>query len=124
MQCGNRLSKHGFGRQPHSPAVPFWFNHVGLALKHGIAPEAVEAIKNKREPVLAKDDEAAAYAFTTEVLRNNAVSDSTLAKVRALFGERGAVEMGAIIARYHAGAIALGMADINLPDGTRTCLPV
>ena len=101
-----------------------WFNHVGLALKHGIAAEAVEAIKNKQEPALMKDDEAAAYAFTTEVLRNNAVSDATLARVRKLFGERGAVEMGAIIAHYHSGAIVLGLADINLPDGSKTCLPV
>jgi 4-carboxymuconolactone decarboxylase len=101
-----------------------WFNHVGLALKNGIAPDAVEAIKNKQEPALEKDDEKAAYAFATEVLRNNAVSDATLAQARASFGERGTVEMGAIIAHYHSGAIALGLADISLPDGTKTCLPV
>jgi hypothetical protein len=41
-----------------------------------------------------------------------------------LFGERGVVEMGAIIAHYHSGAIALGLADILLPDGSKTCLPM
>lgn len=80
--------------------------------------------KNRREPSLAKADEQAAFAFATEVLRNNAVSDTTLVQVRELFGDRGAVGMGAIIAHYHSGAIALGLADIPLPDGTRTCLPM
>jgi len=101
-----------------------WFNHVGLALKNGLSQDVVDRIKSRQEPVLDKDDEAAAYAFATEVLRNNAVSDTTLAKVRRQFGERGVVEMGAIIAHYHSGAIVLGLADISLPDGTRTCLPV
>jgi 4-carboxymuconolactone decarboxylase len=100
-----------------------WFNHVNLALKNGLAPEAVEAIKHRREPSFDKADEAAAYAFTTEVLRNKTVGDATLAQVRKLFGDRGAVEMGAIIAHYHSGAIVLGLADIDLPDGSKTCLP-
>ena len=101
-----------------------WFNHVNLALKGGLAPDAVECIKNRQEPSFDKPDEAAAYAFAREVLLNHAVSDATLAKVRALFGERGAVEMGTIIGHYHSGAIALGLADINLPDGSKTCLPL
>lgn len=100
-----------------------WFNHVNLALKNGLAAEAVDAIMHRREPAFERADEAAAYAFATEVLRNNAVGDATLAQVRDLFGDRGAVEMGAIIAHYHSGAIVLGLADIDLPDGSKTCLP-
>lgn len=101
-----------------------WFNHVKLALKGGLDEQAVESIKNRLEPNLAKADEQAAYSFTIEVLRNRAVSNPTLTRVRDLFGERGAVEMGAIIAHYHSGAIALGLADISLPDGSKTCLPL
>jgi len=100
-----------------------WFNHIGLALKGGLAPQIAEAIKNRQKPTFDKADEAAAYAFATEALRNHAVSDATLSEVRHLFGERGAVEMGAIIAHYHSGAIALSLANIDLPDGTKACLP-
>jgi 4-carboxymuconolactone decarboxylase len=101
-----------------------WFNHVKLALKGGLDEQAVESIKNRREPHLAKADEQVAYSFTIEILRNRAVSSPTLSRARELFGERGAVEMGAIIAHYHSGAIALGLADILLPDGSKTCLPM
>ena len=100
-----------------------WFNHVGLAAKNGLPADVIERIKNRLEPVFEKADEAAAYAFAKEILVLNAVSDATLAQVRTLFGNRGTVEMGAIIGHYHSGAITLGLADIDLPDGSKTCLP-
>jgi 4-carboxymuconolactone decarboxylase len=100
-----------------------WFNHVGLAVKGGLSPQVIDRIKNRLEPSFDKRDEAAVYAFAIEILRNNAVSDATLAKIRALYGERGAVELGALIAHYHSGAIVLSLTDIELPDGSKTCLP-
>lgn len=100
-----------------------WFNHVGLALKGGLSEEAIGRIKNRQAHSFDKPDEAAAYAFATEVLQQHAVSDETLTKVTELFGHRGAVEMGAIIAHYHSGAIALSLADVTLPDGSKSCLP-
>lgn len=100
-----------------------WFNHSPLALKHGIAADVVECIKTRHKPVFDAPDESAAYHFVTEVLRQHAVGDVTLAKARESFGDRGVIEMGTIIGHYHSGAIALSLADIMLPDGTKNCLP-
>jgi 4-carboxymuconolactone decarboxylase len=101
-----------------------WFNHAGFALKGGLSQQIIDQIKNRQEPAFDKRDEAVAYAFATEVLRNNAVSDSTLDDVRGLFGARGAVELSALIAHYHSGSIVLSLSDVELPDGTKTCLPL
>lgn len=100
-----------------------WFNHAPLALKHGLSPEAIGFIKNRRRATFRAPDEAAAYGFTTEMLSTNAVSDATLATVRACFGNRGTIELATIIGHYHSGAMALSLAEIDLPDGTKTCLP-
>jgi 4-carboxymuconolactone decarboxylase len=100
-----------------------WFNHAPLALKHGLSAEAIDSIKNRREATFSATGEAAAYAFTTEMLGNNAVSDATLARARASFGDRGTIELAAIIGHYHSGAMALSLAEIDLPDGSKTCLP-
>lgn len=100
-----------------------WFNHEPLARKHGLSPEAIDCIKNRREATFGALDEAAAYAFTTEMLGNNAVSDATLGKARAFFGDRGTIELATIIGHYHSGAMALSLAEIDLPDGSKTCLP-
>jgi 4-carboxymuconolactone decarboxylase len=100
-----------------------WFNHAPLALKHGLSPEAVECIKHRRHATFGTTDEAAAYGFATEMLNNNAVSDATLAAARAAFGDRGTIELATIIGHYHSGAMALSLAEIALPDGSKTCLP-
>lgn len=99
-----------------------WFNHAPLALEHGLSPETIDCIKNRRKATFAAADESAAYAFTTEMLSNNAVSDATLTTARAAFGDRGTIELAAIIGHYHSGAMALSLAAIGLPDGSKTCL--
>jgi 4-carboxymuconolactone decarboxylase len=92
-----------------------WNNHVGLAVKAGLTQEVIDCIDAGRAPSFAKTDEAVAYAFTTEMLERNTVSDATLAQARNLLGDRGVVEMGALIGHYHNGAIALAVADISTP---------
>lgn len=100
-----------------------WYNHVPLALKHGLSAEAVDCIKNRRKAAFAAADESAAYAFTTEMINSNAASAAALAAARACFGDRGTIELAAIIGHYHSGAMALSLAEISLPDGSKTCLP-
>jgi 4-carboxymuconolactone decarboxylase len=100
-----------------------WFNHTGLALQYGLSREVIDCIKNRQQPDFETQDEAIAYAFATEMLRDNAVSDGTLTKARECFGDRGCIELGAIMGHYHSGAIALSLANIDLPDGSKTCLP-
>ncbi len=100
-----------------------WFNHAPLALKHGLSPVAIDCIKNRREATFAATDEAAAFAFTSEMLSNHAVSDATLGRARACFGDRGTIELTTIIGHYHSGAMALSLAEIDLPDGSKMCLP-
>lgn len=100
-----------------------WFNHAPLALKHGLPPEVVDCIKYRRKATPIKPDETAAYAFATEMLGNNVVSAAALAAARACFGDRGTIELAAIIGHYHSGAMALSLAEISLPDGSARCLP-
>jgi 4-carboxymuconolactone decarboxylase len=100
-----------------------WFNHSKVALEQGLAATVIEDIKHGRRPRFEHEDEAAAYAFATEMLETHDVSDETLERAKAQFGERGVVELGAVIGHYHSGAIVLTAARMPLPDGSRTCLP-
>lgn len=100
-----------------------WFNHVGLALDHGVSQQAVLDIKHGRPPRGLQEDEATAHQFAVEVLGRDAPTDLTLDRARRAFGDRGVIEMGALIAHYHSGAIVLSLSDVMLPDGTRECLP-
>jgi len=100
-----------------------WFNHVKAAVEQGLAADVVEAIKVRRHPEFVRDDEAAVYDFVTEVLATYRIADATLERVKELFGERGAIELGSIVGHYQHGAITLAIAELDLPDGSKTCLP-
>jgi 4-carboxymuconolactone decarboxylase len=107
----------------HYNAHFIWFNHHELAAENGVSAKVIDAIKNRRRPDMDRKDEEAIYFFTTEMLETHDVSEGTLARIVALFGEKGAIELGALIGHYHLGAITLATARISLPDGSRTCLP-
>lgn len=92
-----------------------WNNHRGLAVKAGVSNATIEAIDDDREPTFDRLDEAAAHAFTCEILRRHTVSDSVLGAARSAFGDRGVVELGAIIGHYHNGAIALAISESPPP---------
>lgn len=100
-----------------------WFNHAPLAQRHGIAPGAVEAIKNMEPVTELRQDEMACYRLTRDILVGNRASPENLQAALDQFGPRGVVEFGALIAHYHSGAIVLGLSDLPLPDGSSGCLP-
>jgi 4-carboxymuconolactone decarboxylase len=107
----------------HTTCHYIWFNHVGLALENGLSRDVVDAIRERRTPDFEREDEAVVYDFATEVLTTHRISDATLERVKRLFGERGAIEIGSIIGHYQHGAITLAIAELELPDGSRACLP-
>ena len=99
-----------------------WFNHSRVALKQGIAPEIIEAIRTARTPRLDDAADQLVYDFAQSILRRGKVTPTLRAAAIDALGERGVVELGALIAHYFSGAIVLGLGDIALPDGSRACL--
>lgn len=99
-----------------------WFNHSRVALKHGIPPEIVEAIRTGRTPSLDDPVDQLVYDFVQSVLRLGKMTPTLRAAAIDTLGERGVVELGALVAHYFSGAIVLGLGGIPLPDGSRTCL--
>src|SRR5207302_352838 len=70
-----------------------WFAHAPIAIKAGIDPAAVEAIRTGKEPKLKQADEAAVYAFAHELLTAHEVSEATYQTAVAQLGKKGVVEL-------------------------------
>lgn len=99
-----------------------WFNHSRVALKQGIAPDVIEAIRTARTPRLDDASDQLVYDFVQSVLRLGKVTPTLRTAAIDTLGERGVVELGALVAHYFSGAIVLGLGGVPLPDGSRTCL--
>lgn len=94
-----------------------WFAHAPLARKGGLSDAIIEAIRTNRKPEGMQPDEAALYAFCTELHTAHVVSEQTYAQALGVFGEAGLVEILAISGYYVMVSMVLNTAEVPLPEG-------
>jgi 4-carboxymuconolactone decarboxylase len=92
-----------------------WFIHEPHALKFGIAPEIVQAIRERRVPDFTRDDEQLVYDITIELNTTRTLSDASYQRGMALFGERVLVELVSAIGFYSMVAMTLNAFAVSVP---------
>jgi 4-carboxymuconolactone decarboxylase len=110
------------GRACNSPFE--WYAHRSEAEKAGIEPAILEALLAQAEPPGLSEDDAAVHAYAVELNQHRSVSDATYARALARFGERGVVELTALIGYYTLVAMTLNCHEIPLPDGVAPAFPL
>jgi 4-carboxymuconolactone decarboxylase len=94
-----------------------WFIHEPYALKFGIAPEIVKAIRERRTPEFACEDERLVYDLTMELNATRTLSEASYARGMAMFGEEVMVELVSAIGFYAMVAMTLNAFAVAVPDG-------
>lgn len=94
-----------------------WYAHSRIGAHAGLEPDTIRAVAEGRRPDNLQDDEAAVYAFATELHQNGQVSDPTYARLGAVVGEVGIVELTAICGYYTLLAMVMNVARTPLPEG-------
>jgi 4-carboxymuconolactone decarboxylase len=77
-----------------------WTMHAPLAIKAGVAPEAIEALRQGATPRALAPDEQDGVEFVRELLATHGVSDLTYRAALARWGERGVVELTALVGYF------------------------
>lgn len=95
-----------------------WFIHYPLALKEGASEASLAQVRAGKRPAQVKEDEAAAYDFATELLRDKIVSEPTYQKAKAVLGEKGVVDVAALVGTYSAIGGMLNVAEVFGTTGT------
>jgi len=94
-----------------------WQQHAPAALKGGLAPAVVEAIRVGQRPEFTQYDEAAVYEFALQLQEKKSVDDQAYQKALDLLGIQGVVELTALIGYYTMVAMTLAAHQIPLPEG-------
>lgn len=94
-----------------------WFIHEPYALKFGIAPEIVQAIRERRTPDFTRDDERLVYDITTELNITRTLSEASYQRGMAMFGEPTMVELVSAIGFYSMVAMTLNAFAVSVPIG-------
>jgi len=96
-----------------------WYAHAPLAIKAGIDPAAVEAIKTGATPKLTKSDEQAVYDFANEMLKGRRVSDATFERAKKELTLTGVIDLVGIIGYYGLVSVTLNAFELPLPEGEK-----
>jgi 4-carboxymuconolactone decarboxylase len=96
-----------------------WSAHRKLALTAGLKPAIIETLGEGRKPVAMQADEEVIFNFADELLKTRQVSDAAFKAVVDKFGERGAVDLTAVLGYYCFVSMILNVDRYPLPDGEK-----
>lgn len=110
------------GRACRSPFE--WHAHRIEAEKAGIETPVIEALLAERLPEGLNEQDMAVVQFAIELNRDNSVSAPTYARALTCLGERGVVELTALVGYYTMVAMTLNAHEIPLPEGVTAAFPM
>jgi 4-carboxymuconolactone decarboxylase len=96
-----------------------WYAHAPLAIKAGIDPAAIEAIRTGGTPTFTRSDEQAVYDFAIELTRNRRVSAATFERARKELTETGVIDLVGIIGYYSLVSVTLNAFELPVPEGEK-----
>lgn len=100
-----------------------WEPHVKLGLAAGAREEAFHAIDTLGPLDDLTPDEALIIRYGRELLETRKVSDATVEAVRERYGEKGLLELTAVMGVYTMNATVLRAMDHPAPPGARRLTP-
>jgi 4-carboxymuconolactone decarboxylase len=89
-----------------------WQVHQPLAVQAGVPAAALADIRDGRPPKGLKSDEQAVYDFATEFLRKHFVSDATFHRAKTELGEKGVVDLAALVGTYVTFGAILNIGEV------------
>jgi 4-carboxymuconolactone decarboxylase len=99
----------------HWKASYEWAAHEPQALKAGVKPETIKALRAGRLPKSASAEERTLYAFIKELYADKRVSDSTYKSVKKILGDAGTVELVGLLGYYAMVAMTLNIFRMPVP---------
>jgi 4-carboxymuconolactone decarboxylase len=94
-----------------------WDYHAPLAEQEGLSRQTIDDISEGRRPAAMPPDEAMVYDFVVELQRIQSVSDATYSAAVTTLGERGVVDLVALVGYYTMLAMVMNVARTALPAG-------
>jgi 4-carboxymuconolactone decarboxylase len=94
-----------------------WYAHKTAALAAGLDGSVIDDIQAGRRPTRMQADEAVIYAFSTELRDRHRVTDATFEAASKMLGEKGIMDLVAVMGYYDLVSMVLNVDRYPLPDG-------
>jgi 4-carboxymuconolactone decarboxylase len=100
-----------------------WTAHEPAALKEGLEPRIIDAVKHRRPVTGLGKKEALIVNFGRELFRTRKLRSQTFARAVEMFGRRGVLELAALMGNYAGTALILAAVDQQLHPEQAPLLP-
>jgi 4-carboxymuconolactone decarboxylase len=87
-----------------------WGVHVPLALKAGTSQATIDAIREGQRPSDMHEDESLVHDIVGELLAHHGLSDASYARALGRFGERGVIDLVALVGYFATISMVLNVA--------------
>jgi 4-carboxymuconolactone decarboxylase len=94
-----------------------WHVHAPIAIKAGLDPVAVEALRIGATPHFEQEDEQAVWRFAHHLLHDHAVPDATYRTVEQMLGAAATVELVGVLGYYGLISMTIKAFGVPVPDG-------
>ena len=94
-----------------------WSAHKTLALSAGLNAALIDDIQAGRRPARMQPDETVIYDFSVELRERRRVSDATFEAAKSLLGEKGVIDLIAVMGYYDLVSMVLNVDRYPLPQG-------
>lgn len=94
-----------------------WYQHAAIALRSGVSPDIVAAIREGKRPDALREDESAVYEFARSLLEQHRIPSESYDLAKRLLGVVGVVELTGLIGYYTLIAFTLNAHEVPLPAG-------
>jgi 4-carboxymuconolactone decarboxylase len=98
----------------HWDAQYSWNAHVGKAADLGVSRQSLTALAEHREPHFTSKDEDIVYRFSSEILGDHFVSDTTFSEALSELGEQGIVDLIGSLGNFSMLAMLLNACQVDL----------
>jgi 4-carboxymuconolactone decarboxylase len=97
-----------------------WNGHVPAALKAGVDQKVIDVVRAKGALTGVPEADAAVIRFGRELLDDRKMSSATFAKAKELFGDKGAMDLVAVMSTYAVSGFYAIAVDEHMPAGQPT----
>jgi 4-carboxymuconolactone decarboxylase len=101
-----------------------WAAHEPEALKEGVEPRVIDAIKHRLPTAGLDETDATVIELGRQIFRDHKVTPETFAKAKDLFGPNKLVELVMLMGNYAGTAALLTAVDMQLHPGQKPLLPI
>jgi 4-carboxymuconolactone decarboxylase len=101
-----------------------WVAHESVALKEGVPPAVIDAIKFRRSTAALDETYALVIELGRQLWRDHKVTSETFAKAKAMFGPNKLVDLVMLMGNYAGTAALLTAVDMQLHAGKEPLLPI